>query len=671
MCVGLRFANSFRRKCSKGQVSDLTLRAVIIAAVLSVISVFWMHQASLVQAPGIIYAPVYLLSVPPVPAIFSLMLLVALVPLTKRLFTKALGKRELIFVYIVLCIVIPPVTFGIVELLLPWTTAGAYLSLPDNNHRALCETLPQWFYPHDEEVVRTMYEGSDDGTVPWRPWLYPLAMWTVWMTLVFGTFLCLMALFHRQWVEHERLRYPLLFIPLSVVEKEVPGSHAPFFRSTLVWLGIGIVIVHHIFNIANAYNPAVMALTDRYNLGRAIFSEYPWTAFRGLTVFHRPQVIGLGYFVPVDILFSGWFFFVFQSVLVFLSNIFGLTATPGFPFPMSQSGGGYLAMMFVLFWMGRHQLGHIARKALYGDASIDDSAEPLPYRWAFFGAIGGFVALVTWSRFIGLPLGHSIAYFLVFISSGFVFARIRAEAGVATMWGPAPRYIEPILEFTGTRGLIAGGNLAPLAVLRVYNWVSRGFLGSMSAYHAENFHLADEVKIGSRKVSVVMMVAFVVGCILAYYFVLGAYYRYGATVLHGGTTMGGYNVLCAMRSWHAASAAVDTPSDPHPQRIIAALSGAALVIAMLVARWRWLRVPFHPIGYVSCIWYGYALWFPFMATWAIKLLIHRLGGARLYRQLMPFFLGLAFGDLLAGGISWIIMAIFGPDIFAGYMVQFG
>jgi len=38
---------------------------------------------------------------------------------------------------------------------------------------------------------------------------------------------------------------------------------------------------------------------------------------------------------------------------------------------------------------------------------------------------------------------------------------------------------------------------------------------------------------------------------------------------------------------------------------------------------------------------------------------------------MPFFLGLVFGDLLAGGISSIIMSIFGPEILAGYMLQFG
>lgn len=649
----------------------MTLRIVVIIAILSVLSVAWMHQASLVQAPGIIYAPVYLLSVPPVPAIFALMLLVALAPLSGRLMRRTLSKQELVLAYMLLCIVVPPVTFGLIELLIPWVTSGIYLDAPGNDMRALSEALPAWFYPHDDEVIRQMFEGSEDGSVPWGPWLYPLAMWTVWLTLIFGTFMCMVCLFHRQWSEHERLRYPLLFIPLSVVEREAPGSHTAFFRNPLVWIGISIVVIHHLMNIANAYNPVVMALKDRYNLGQAIFTEYPWTAFRGLTIFHRPQVIGLAYLVPLDILFSGWFFFVMQSVLVFVSDVFGLTAARGFPWSMSQSAGGHVAMMLVTFWVARHELARIAARALSAGPIEEDADQPLPYRIALPGLIVGFSVLVIWTRNMGVPLGHALGFLLIFFASGFVFARLRSEAGIPSMWGPAPYHVESVFEFTGTRTLTAGGRLAGLSVLRVYNWLARSFLGTMSAYQAENNRLADEVGIRNRIMPPAMMITFVLGCVLAYIFILQAYYTYGAMVLHGGQASGGYNVVCAWSSWKQANTAVTSPADPNPGAMIAGIGGGLLVIAMVILRWRWLRVPLHPLGYVSCIWYGYALWFPFMATWAIKWLVHRLGGARLYRQLMPFFLGLAFGDLLAGGISWIVMGLFGPDVFNGYMVQFG
>ena len=96
-----------------------------------------------------------------------------------------------------------------------------------------------------------------------------------------------------------------------------------------------------------------------------------------------------------------------------------------------------------------------------------------------------------------------------------------------------------------------------------------------------------------------------------------------------------------------------------------------MTLGMVAARRVWLRFPFHPLGYAMALNYGYALWGPFLLTWALKLIIARLGGADWYRKLMPFFLGLAVGDMEAGGILCNVMGIFGPDITNGYMIQFG
>ena len=655
---------------------SVTVRSIILAVILSVAAIFWMHQASLVQAPGIIYAPVYLLSVPPVPAIFCLVLLVALIPLSRRLLAKAFSRKELLFIYMVLVIAIPPVTFGILEMLVPWVTVPTYFSAPDNNFQRLAEAMPQWFYPHDDELVRQMFEGSDDGRVPWGPWVYPLGMWTLFMALIVFTGMCLVTLFRKQWVENERLRYPLLFIPLSIVDKQAPGSKVAFFRNPMVWIGIGIVFLHHIFNVVHSYNPVVMALMDRTPLGTQIFTEYPWTAYRGVTFFHRPQVMGLAYFVPLDILFSGWFFFLMQPTLRLVSDIFGIMAAPGFPFREEQVTGGYFAMSLIIFWVGRHEIADIVRKAL-GSVSgsnsddIDDSREPLAHRVALFGSIGGFVALIVWAYTLHVPVIYSFVFFLLLIGVGLVYARIRAEAGIPTMWGKPGSPLDSMIHAIGTRPLVQGGNLTAFAILSTFVWPQRGYFVSQIGYHADNEKLADEAGLNARIIPPLIMITFVVACVVGFYFILTDYYKFGATVLHGGTTMGGYNVRCALTQWTRSSTAVDLPSGPVSARIIGLLAGAFVTWGLVVMRWAWLKVPFHPIGYITCASYGYCLWGPFFVTWVIKGVVHKLGGARLYRQLMPFFLGLAFGDLLAGGISWIAMAAFGPDILGGYMVQFG
>lgn len=649
----------------------MTCRAIIIALVLSVISILWIHQASLIQASGNPYAPVYLLAVPPVPAVFCLILLVALAPLTARWLRRGLANREMVAVYMFLVISIPPTTFGIVQMLIPFVTNPLYFQTPQDNLLQISEAMPKWFHPHDSEIIRQMYEGSDDGSVPWRPWLYPLTMWTIFMALLFFTSLCIVSLFRRQWVEREHLRFPLLLIPISIVQKEAPGSRASFFRNPLVWVALALVTLHHGFNVMNAYNPAVKALGVSYPLGQT-FTDQPWTAYRGLNLFHRPQMIGLAYFVSLDVLFSGWFFHLLQPTLTMVTEVFGLQADARFPYVQQQGTGAYLAMTLILLWVGRSHLTAALRSALGKARESDGSDEPMPYRWALIGALGGFVALIVWTAAMGFSPRFSIPFFAMILGFGLVYSRVRAEAGVPSMWAyPFNQHGPTITNLLGTGALVRDGGIGNVTMLGAFTWISRGYFSSQMGYQIENEALAHESGLKARGLPVMMVGAFVFGCLLAYYLNLSAYYDFGALVLHGGGAQGGYNIRTAQTSWSAYSGIVNAPSPPDLNLNLGVAAGAVMTALLVVLRGFWLRSPFHPLGYLAVLNHGYALWGPFLITWALKAVIHRLGGARLFRQLMPFFLGLAMADLLVAGLSRIVMAIFGPDILAGYMVHFG
>jgi len=645
----------------------LTLRAIVIAVVLSVVSIFWMHLSGTIEGGGNIYA----LSTPPVPAIFCMLLLLALVPLTARLLKQALSKQELILIFMFLVLTIPQTTYGVVELLIPWMTTHIYFATPQNNLDLVTAELPNWYYPHDSELIRQMFEGSDDGSVPWRAWLYPLGMWTVVMSLVFFTGLCLVNMFRAQWVEKERLRFPLLLIPISLVEKETPGSHTAFFRNPLVWAAIGIVFIHHGLNVAHAFNPSVQALTDFYRIG-GIFTEAPWTNFNHVRLFYRPQVLGLAYFVSPDLLFCTWFSFLMQPVVETAADIFGLRQDPGFPFSYEQGSGAYLALIFVLFWIGRQHIAQIVRKALSGDPTIDDSSERMPYRWSFFGAIGGFAALIIWSHMSHFSPTFSIPYIGLLLGFGLVYSRVRAEGGVPAMWAfPFNQHKMMMFYLLGTRSLIKGTDVSDLVMLSSFSWMGRGYYMSQMGYQIENEALADRYEIKSRWFAALTMFAFVFGCLVAYYVTLRDNYRFGAVTLAGGTTSGGSNIANARTQWEDIARAIISPGAPDVNRSIAIATGAFIAVAMVALRFYWLQSPFHPLGYAISLNYGYALWSNFLLAWAIKLVLHRLGGARLYRQLMPFFMGLVVGDLLAGGISWLVLLILGRDALGGYVVWFG
>jgi len=649
----------------------VTFRAVVIALILSVLSILWIHQASLTQAPGNVYAPVYLLSVPPVGAVFCLIFLVALVPLSGRVFKRKLSNWELITIYMFLVLAIPVTTMGIVGLLLPTMANPVYFHTPQDNLMELAEAMPQWAYPHDEEVIRQMYEGSADGAVPWGAWAYPLAMWTGFMALVFFTGMCLLSLFRKQWVEHERLRFPLLFIPLSIVAKEAPGSTTSFFRNPLVWIAFALVAIHHTLNVLHSYNPNVMGLMHYSHVGQ-IFTERPWSAYRYIYFHHRPQMVGLAYFVSLDVLFSGWFFHLLQPMLALLSDVFGLHADPRFPFVQQQGVGAYLAMIVVLFWVARRQISLVVRKAFHNTSEIDDSDEHMPHRWALFGTIVGFVAIIIWAATVGFSPAYSIPFFAMIIGFGLVYARVRAEAAVPSVWAyPFNQHYRVIRDLIGDRALIRGNDISNLAMMASFSWFSRGIFSSQMAYQMENEALAGEMHKTSRALPVLMMAAFLVGCVVAYYLNLKDYYGFGALVLHGGTAKGGYNIRTSLGVLNGFAAAITNPGLPNPSRMAAVGAGALVTTALVILRQFWLRSPFHPLGYIAILNHGYALWAPFFTAWVLKSIIHRLGGARLFRQLMPFFLGLAMADLLIAGISRVLMALFGPDILAGYIVYFG
>jgi hypothetical protein len=76
-------------------------------------------------------------------------------------------------------------------------------------------------------------------------------------------------------------------------------------------------------------------------------------------------------------------------------------------------------------------------------------------------------------------------------------------------------------------------------------------------------------------------------------------------------------------------------------------------------RTRFVFWPFHPAGYAiaSSIWTFGWLWFSIFVSWAIKVILLRIGGIRLCHKMLPFFLGLLLGEFIIGG-AWVLVRLF-------------
>ena len=97
------------------------------------------------------------------------------------------------------------------------------------------------------------------------------------------------------------------------------------------------------------------------------------------------------------------------------------------------------------------------------------------------------------------------------------------------------------------------------------------------------------------------------------------------------------------------------PTDPSLSGWLHTGSGAG-VMGLLFAARQWLTWwPLHPIGYpVGIGWVMNRIWFSVFLAWAAKVLVLRFGVARAYTPSRPLFLGLALGQIVAGGL-WLLV----------------
>ena len=96
------------------------------------------------------------------------------------------------------------------------------------------------------------------------------------------------------------------------------------------------------------------------NVGN-VFTDKPWDVLRGMRISMYPFAIGLAFFLPLDLSFSCWFFFVFRMMEQVFGRAVGLR---GFPYFSEQASGAWFTLGFVAIWTMRKYLIEIGRKAI-------------------------------------------------------------------------------------------------------------------------------------------------------------------------------------------------------------------------------------------------------------------------------------------------------------------
>jgi hypothetical protein len=644
---------------------SITVRSAVAALALLVAGTLWVQRAEVIVPACQISE-----SVPAIPAVGMLLVLVAITGVSKRLFRReAFNGAQMSLIYIFLCIALSLPGCGIVRFFLNTLPVPFHYATPENKLEDLQPFVPSWFVPEDPRVIRTFYDGSPSFAVPWRAWAAPLAWWTAMFVALWVTLFCITVIIRRQWADNERLVFPLLHLPLGLIATR-EGQRLlpiPFFRDHLMWIGFTVACVYNMLNMANAIWPAVPTWGKYVDLAQGLQGK-PWSAVRPLILHFRPEVVGFGYLVSLETCFSIWFFYVAEQVGAVLASWAGYTGAAGFPFQQEQSLGAYVALTFVLLWFGRLHLRGVVRRIWFGDQGVDDSREAIPYRWAAVGGIAGAAFVLGWWVRAGLFPWIAIVYLLLVLMVAFVYSRIRAECGVPMIWMfPYYQQRKAITYLFGGRLAMPAGAWQNNITLATLTFLSRGYFPALQGYQIEGLKLAEERRGSAWQAGVAILLAVAIGLPAAYWSHLSAFYRYGASYIPGGQ----WGVSIAQSEFEEAVGFRPPMASMDPDRTIATAFGAVVAIVLTIVRTKVTTFPLHPIAYGMATAYGSLVWGPFFLVWMVKWVILKYGGMKLYRRLIPTFLGLALGHFFAAGLVWGVLGATGKAVFQRYGVWFG
>ena len=320
-------------------------RVLVLATIFLLVSALWVRKSSLI-AFTILVAE----GSPPAPGLLVLILMAALGFAIHRLTRTGRLRQEALLIYIIMSVSLVTLEANGVRQLLASLTVGRYFAAPGNDYALFTDLLPSWITPPGEDVMRDFYEGSANGHIPWGAWAAPLTMWGLLFMSIGLSQICLISLFRRPWSEHERLTYPLAELILLVApEGRLPSLRTearagkpaflevPLLRNPLFWVGVGLAAIYDGSNIAHAFSPGVAAIGQQFDMS-ALLTERPWTGLRPITLTYRPEIVGLGYLVPVDVLLSIWAFFLLFRFENFFAGLGGYQIG-NFPFERAQSMG--------------------------------------------------------------------------------------------------------------------------------------------------------------------------------------------------------------------------------------------------------------------------------------------------------------------------------------------
>ncbi len=513
--------------------------------------------------------------------------------------------------------------------------------------RAFLSYLPSWLVVSDREALKGFWEGNTT-VYQWsvlHAWWVPLLSWTGFIVVFFFLTMCLNVLLRKHWVQHERLTFPIVWLPM-----EMTRPSAALFRSRLMWVGFVPAFASQLINGLAYFYPSIPTISTKFYILQSLFPDPPWSAMNNFTVAFHPLMIGLGYLLPQDLLFSSWFFHLFWQAERVLAAAVGFTPEQqqsGFPHIIDQAFGGSVALGLLALWGARHQLRGSWHRAIgrRSPSAADDLGEALSARSAFVGLALSLGAVLAFMVASGMSVVTAVCVVALLLVVLLAMTRIRAESG-----GPLldmTYYLGPALSLTKVAGTRAFSS-RELTSMSLHQWyVEFGFNQPMP-YGMEALKMAEESRRAQRQFFVAAVIAAIIGMVGIIFVEMNYAYSWGEAAKFSKTTWGQTGTWNRLNTW------ITQPTGGNPGAVIGMLAGAGITVFLAIMRTRYMGWQFHPVPFVVTAGLGVYVgffWLPFFIAWLAKTLIVRHWGRKGFQTSLPFFYGLIMGEM-AGGMLW-------------------
>ena len=246
----------------------------------------------------------------------------------------ALNRSELILVYLMLLIVSALCTMGLSEQLLPMLTALFYYASPENKwmEKLLPHVPKHHILVDDGNNNRSFYEGISQAghSIPFSAWVEPLVWWGIFLLALYVAMVCTAVILRRQWVERERLAYPITQVPLAMVRGEDPGQLVNgFFKSRAMWAGCSIPLIVGSLTALHRYDPAFSPLQLTWIV--------PFFSTHTLQLHITFMILGFSYLINTHVAVGIWFFYLLLKIEKAILPAIGLQSEQHIVFGVSDS----------------------------------------------------------------------------------------------------------------------------------------------------------------------------------------------------------------------------------------------------------------------------------------------------------------------------------------------